>query len=154
MAKHNRPASLARAIEKRIREAQLNIIEAHRLIVVETYGDSQELASGNIKTKQLRRENHPFGRGLTTPRGKRRKARKSLPINVQSGRMRSALKLQTIKLGPRVWTYSINFRGAPGYANFVLSPDGTRKMRGRGYWREVEKRYKSRKLGVKLAFRK
>lgn len=154
MAKHTHPATLARAIEKRIRDGQMNIAAAHRMAANETFEDARKLVSGGTKTKQLRKENHPFGKGFTAPNGRRRRTRKPLPINVQSNALRSAIKLETKSSGPGGYVYSINFRGGPHYAGYVLSPTGTVKMRARGYWREVRKLYRSRMLGVKLAFRK
>ena len=153
MATHRNPATFARAVQKRIESMGANVIEAHREVVALTYDFARQRVSGATKTKQLRKENHPFGYGFTTPKGKRRRSRKPLPINVQSGRMRSSLKLGTKGLGPR-YVYSINFKGAPEYVKYVLSDDGTKKMRPRGYWRSVKMKYKSGLLGVKLALRK
>src|SRR5207248_385674 len=107
--------------------------------------------SGATSSLQLRRLNHPFGRGALTPSGRLRGSHPLLPINVQTGRLQRSFVVRPYRnsfaIGAR-----LGFTAA--YARFVLRAGGTRFMRARGFLTAVKRYAKSRlKANVKSALR-
>lgn len=121
------------------------IREMHREISEAGGQDGQELTSGTTSTAQLRAMGHPFGRGTGASNGRYRPGLKrgrlrSLPINRQTGGLQRRLQLRRGRGG--IQTFELTPGVHPG--NWVLNPDGTRKMVGRGFWLEIKKRWRAR----------
>lgn len=119
--------------------------EMHREISEAGGQDGQELTQGTVSTAQLRKMGHPFGRGVGGSNGRYRPGLKrgrlgSLPINRQTGGLQRRLRLRRGRGG--IQTFELT----PGVhrGNWVLNPDGTRRMVGRGFWLEIKKRWRAR----------
>lgn len=152
MARYSRPAQLAQAMEADIIRRGLNVQQAVDDMVGRVYRDGYDLLSGTTSTRDLRRENHPYGHGLRTPKGRLRARRDGLPINVHIDRLRRSWRVERSQ-GGRVTR--IGFTGAPSYAPYLVSRDraGTRRMRNRGFWREITSRLRAYRLGIKQAMK-
>lgn len=120
----------------------------HREMVAEIVQEMYRLTSGKITLAELARRGYPFGRGhgRTTynPRanksaspgtGKSRVSRRGsapmLPINRQRGNLQRRL---FSKIVLRTLTRQVIDAGFHAGANWVILPNGTRKMVGRGFW--------------------
>ena len=140
-------------------------IEWHRELGRQAYSDlKDDLLTGSTKTKQLRKEGHPFAKSAFRAgknSKKKRVSRPQLPINEQTGRLRRGLFLQeTLLIGMQ----SISIGSAAPYAKFILDPRGTKKMIGRGVMTghlfgmttpgEIERRWRSRKKIFNDRFRR
>lgn len=129
----------------RFRMMNAGMRQMHEQVARSGYQDSQELTSGGVSSKQLRAMGHPFGRnrgftnGTYRP-GRKRGALRSLPINRQTGGLRARLKLSRTSGGIQ------SFKLSPGMhpGNWVLNPDGTRRMIGRGFHSEIKRRWRPR----------
>ena len=111
----------------------------HANLVDEMIDVMKQDLSGTVSTKELARLGHPFGR---TRGGRKRGRVRNLPINEQTGKLKRSLSRKRLDLASKI-TYEVGFT-AP-YSKYILNPSGTRKMVGRGYWREIEKQYKKRR---------
>lgn len=132
----------------------LDFRQAFELMAFEGYQDHRDLTSGTVSSKRLRELGNPFGwgpkkMGRTATEGQMRSGFRptrgkvqKLPINVQSGRLRSSIRVLTIRRGGVALTVRVSI-GAP-YAKYVLSRTGTVKMVPRGFREEVEKRWRAR----------
>lgn len=139
MARFTDPAAFNKHLSERLEHWKQAVQVEHEALVKAQVEDMQALLSGTVPTKQLVALGHPFARRSG---GRKRGRVPSLPINRQTGRLKRSLRRKTLAESSRI-TYEVSFT-AP-YAKYVLSPSGTRKMVGRGYWREVTKLYKKRK---------
>jgi hypothetical protein len=168
------------AIQKaRFGRVAKSMVDNHFRMALLAREDLEELTEGSISKQTLRRLGHPFGR-MAAPagsvyggarRGVRPGANRKMgrhlrrgsvplrPINVQSGRLRSAIFLRTVAAN----TYELG-SGVP-HASFIFSPMGTRRMVGRGImtghalgrrspWGELEKRHRTRRRIIREAFQK
>lgn len=97
--------------------------------------DASALMSGTISLAELRRRGHPYARNRLKPRG----VAPILPINRQSGRLRSSLRSNIYRSGNRtIVEISVH---APPYDRYVM--DGTSKMLARPLRAQMEKRAKA-----------
>lgn len=145
-------ADLARQMEAAYIRIGRDVGKAHKIAVDAAYADAHENLGGRTKTAQLRRENHPYGRGSRTPKGRVRARRPDLPINVQTGRLQRGLYRRTRRRA----NLTINVIGVKKtpYSKYILSPDGTPRMRTRPLWRYVQSRFRARMLGLRKRVRK
>jgi|ERR1051326_1210190 hypothetical protein len=134
MATFTDPKQLLARQEKRLKDVQRSL----QIGAAETAGKAKSLAwtlvSGGPETpSHLAKLNHPYARRhngkpslahISSPRA-------PLPINVQTGRLRSSLRLFKRASGNEI-TYVLQFT-AP-YSKFILAPDGTRYMVPRPLW--------------------
>lgn len=154
MATHKSATALKIAQAKRFANFVGDIHEAHKALVEAAHDDAQELTSGTVTAKQLRREGHPFGRSFSgtqrggNARGRRRRPR--LPINRQTGHLQRSRYLSGPTGGNKRYRLGHN---AP-HARFVLRPGGTRFMVDRGYFAEIRSRHRARKQGLLMAARR
>jgi hypothetical protein len=151
---------LYKAQKERFDRIQKDMLAMHKELADAGLGDMQELTSGTVSSATLARLGHPFGRGedssKSTPKGRFRGASKAkfskfgfkgqvplLPINVQSGRLKAALRSRKVSRPGAIQAFE---NGAPGvpYEKYILSPTGTRRMVARGFWTEVTRRWKAR----------
>lgn len=151
MARYTSALALAKAMEAQLLRKRVSVEKALAGVAAETYRDIGELLSGTTSQRQLNREGNPYGRRFTTPRGKRRGRRAPLPINKQTGRLFNARFMETRRGGGKT-LIRVGVKPRQSYFKFVLA--STRKMVSRGLLPEIERRFKSRKLGVRNAFRK
>lgn len=112
----------------------------HREMVSEIVEEMYRLTGGKISLAELRRRGHPFGRGsgrvtkgkgLSKARITRRGSAPMLPINRQRGDLQRRL---FSKIVLRTLTRQVIDAGFRAGANWVILPNGTRKMVGRGFW--------------------
>lgn len=145
-------AMVARIMDETMKRIGDDAKKGFKIAVDAAYKDAHEQLSGTTSTKQLRKENHPYGRGGTTPKGKRRGRRKDLPINAQTGRLRSGL----YRRSGRDTKGAVEILGVKktAYSKYILSPSGTSRMRTRPLWRYVQGRHKARMLAVMGRLRK
>lgn len=118
--------------------------------------DALELTSGKTTTAALRRMGHPFAlrTRMKRKKGGRFASISSLPINKQSGRLRRSFKRVPRYKGPKGQIEDIFFNpSVAGNSLYVLSEGGTKRMRARGFWREMRKRYRKRALMNRREFR-
>ncbi len=133
--------ALYQSQKARFEKMGVDMRRMHGIMVRDTFDDAQRYTSGGVRTSELRRLGHPFGRGRaagTAGRGGLKRGSKgktkiaSLPINYQSGRLRRSWSLKLTKGSGGAQTYILG-NNAP-YAKYILNPSGTRKMVGRGLW--------------------
>lgn len=135
------------AFDARLDRLQANAVQAHRVLALEYKADMVRATSGTISEAELRRAGHPFGRtgpdgrmrGLAGsvkkgPGGRSRRAyvRKKYPlnpINRQTGRLQSSIKIIPYISIQHIQAYEI-YASAP-HARYVMHPLGTSKMVGR-----------------------
>jgi hypothetical protein len=128
---------------------------AHDELVAEQRDNAIGLTSGGITTKELARKGHPYARRLV---GRRKKGGKfsgapNLPINRQEGVLQRSIRLPRRYKGPKGQIYDLFFDPAAARARlYVVSPGGTSRMRSRGFWREMTKRYRKAALLNKRKF--
>lgn len=129
----------------------------HKKMAGDLGRDMQDMVSGSVKTKELRRRGHPFGRrkGRISLKLYRNTGRKQtwragpksrvptplLPINLQSGRLRRSFRIIP-QTGIGVQSFRLQFTAR--HSKFVLAQGGTKKMVARGYWSAVRVAWKSR----------
>lgn len=125
-------------------------------VVLKTTDDAKQMLSGTVKTKQLRKMGHPYARALrmkadtAKPRiiATKAKVRKvlgiksgtmsPLPINKQSGKLFASQYIKTWKTGRDInYRYGFN-ESQCRYAKWITAKQGTRKMRERGFWKQVK----------------
>ena len=149
MGVYSRPAQLAQAMEKRFEGKRVAVEKALEEVATTVQQDLYTLTSGSASQSELNRENNPYGQGSTNPRGRRRPRRPDLPINVQKGDLRRSIFKE--KQG-RGW--SVGFHPDHPYYKFIAGRnDGTRRLKKRGLWREMDRRIKAYALGIKRAFK-
>lgn len=118
----------------------------HRRMAEMLYGDFQDMTSGRVSTRTLRKLGHPFSRSKAKRFKGGVKARVAslgvprMPINRQTGRLQRSLKMTRVPGG--IQSYRLEFL-AP-HAKYVLAQQGTRKMVARGFWTEARKKWQSR----------
>lgn len=152
--KHTSAASLAQAMEKRVRDKKATVREALRSAARQLEDDLVELTSGTTKQSELNAKGNPFGRGFTNPRGGRRGRVRPLPINRQTGRLQESIyRRKTTENGEEAWRVGFALTARDGQ-RFVLRQGGTTRMIDRGFQKEKDKRVKARRLGIRRAFRK
>lgn len=149
MRRHRSALSIATHIEREIRARKLVLEHAVEEASDELFREGYKSLSGTKSQQQLDSMGNPYGRGFSTPRGQRRMRVSALPINAQSDRLRRAWVKQ--RSGARI---VLGFRSAPDYARFVLSEDGTRLMRARGFTQHMTSRYKAVRLGIRRAYKR
>jgi hypothetical protein len=131
---------------KRLVAMQATIGQSVDLMKKEGVKDNIELTGGQIKKQELRKMGHPYGRGRASgqgsPAGRKRGRAPLLPLNLQSGRLRRAMRSRNIgtKQRPGFETYA----SGVAYAKYILSESGTRKMVARGMKKEANRRLKAR----------
>lgn len=148
MAVHHSPESLNRAIKARIDAKIDQAKDAIDDLQKETYDEAIRLTSGTTSQAQLNRENNPYGRGFTNPRGKRRGRRPALPINKDTGALQKGIK--NIRRDARgrfskTAEWRIEVHGV-SYAQYVIrkKPKPGSKMIYRPFWDELDKFRRSR----------
>lgn len=152
MAKIRNAVHLEQVMTARLFRIQGGVAKGMKAIRDQAHSDLIELTSGSpqgTKTRQkwLRQQGRPFGRGqaaaLSTPasgkrRGKRpplpKVPRKSLPIGVQSGNLRSAAFATVNKnlVGRDTTRITVGFNKRAGKSILVVLPFGTKRMVARG----------------------
>lgn len=157
MAQFTDPMALYKAQKVRFAKQMLTARAAHEEVVIAGLHDMVELASGRLTKSQTR---GAFARGsspaTSTPTGRRRQLTKAqlrrraikggvplLPINVQKGNLRKAIRKIQTAAPPGGQAYDVGPQGVP-YAKYVLGLGGTRKAVARGYFPEVRKRWRAR----------
>lgn len=153
MRKHTSALSLSRSIEERLRQKQASLAEGIQEVAKGTFADLDELTSGTESQASLNQDGNPYGRGFLSSSGKRRGRRPDGLINKQKGRLNSSRFMERKVSGGKV-TFKAGFRDNEKYFAFILARGGTRNMRDRGVWREIERRFKARKLGLRNALRR
>lgn len=135
---------------KRIKNAKVAMEEIPRMLAEEGVKDSIQLTGGTLTRKQTRGQ---YARGLTasksTATGRKRGRAPALPINMVSGRLRRSFERKR-----RGKTIQDVVSSNIDYAQFILSPQGTRKMVTRPLKKEVTKRGKARNYAVRAHFKK
>lgn len=136
--------------------------------MIESIGDAAEkdmyeLTSGRISTRQLTALGHPYartGRSVKNSAGRMRGASKvgiqtvskiigtvavpRLPINRQSGRLRSSIYRRQVE-SDDVYKVTVGFNPTiAGSSLYVVQRGGTRRMIDRRFWEEIERRWKAR----------
>lgn len=154
-------SDLVRAQQRKFARDKKTVRDAFQDMVDDGLDDHRELTGGSVKTKELARRGHPFGRGpVPQKRGKGsfgkgqrgirsktrvRRTMRTLPINRQRGKLQDSLRMQKFR------NY-IDIFFAPGDGSLlVLLPLGTRYMVARGFQAEVERRHKARTKAFELA---
>jgi hypothetical protein len=122
----------------------------HKDIAQASRTDAMDITAGTTKTWQLREENHPYSRAISNARGSRG-LRRGLPINEQSGALRRAIRFRKIVAVSNIPRYELYVKRIK--SAWVLNPSGTRKMIGRGFWKEIKKRWFARNKALKDFFR-
>lgn len=140
MATHTTALSLYKAQLARYQRVKVSIANVNKDMAEQGRHDLVELTKGGIKSKELRKRGHPYGRGSTRlRRGKvvDRGSAPRQPINIQSGKLHRSITVMFA--GRNKFDLSIS---AP-YAKYILHPSGTKKMVGRGVmgWRDVNKAF-------------
>lgn len=154
MRKHRSALALARSIEEHLVKKQMNVRQGMQLIARESYKDIGELTSGTESQADLNRAGNPYGRGARNPSGKSRGRRQNALLNRQSSRLHDAAFLDTTGVSSSKISFRVGIRPSQPYFKYVLARGGTIKMRDRGIWAEIEKRFKARKLGLRQALRR
>ena len=122
----------------------------------ELYEEADKLLSGTTPTSELVEMGHPYGRndGIGGRPGRQRRIKATrqlmptLPINQQTGRLRSALRLtQRNKGTAQVFILSVSRSVAP-YAKYVLALGGTVKMVARPFWQTLFKSWKHKNFDI------
>jgi hypothetical protein len=143
-------------LDRRHRAIRSLMFTAHDNLVRTMREHAVELTSGGVSTKTLQAMGHPFARRTQMRRKKSGKfgTIKNLPINRQRGKLQSALKTtrKIRTLDRQVYDLWFDGRIARG-SMYVISPPGTKRMRSRGFWREMEKRRKKENLLSRRGFR-
>jgi hypothetical protein len=150
MGRYSKGLDLYDAQRKRFAHNKATMLSGHEDLAKEGLKDWLELTggqpTGKARLKLLRQIGHPFGR-TSKPAGRNRMPRKGrlpfLPIGIVSGRLRRAIRKTRAWVSGAVQAFAVSAEGVP-YAKFILGDAGTRKMVGRGFQREVVKRFKAR----------
>ena len=153
MRTHRNAADLFTAQKKRFSSVVMSVKKMHEEIALAGLDDGKELTSGTTSTAQLRRLGHPFARRLLSGQfgGRSRGFLKPLPINEQSGRLKAGLFLIHSR---RNGNQTFDLGSSAPYSKYILSPLGTSKMVGRGFWAEISKRWKARNAALVVVWRK
>lgn len=160
--------------ERQKRRAQMGVRlmrEAALSMLRDSVQDAHRLSSGGIKTKDLRRMGHPYGRRAATERQRvkgtwgRQRAIKGtrerlppLPINVQTGRLKQSIRTAVTETqrgaGERVVLWRVVYdEGLAPYGKFIARPGGTRTMVARPIRRATTDLAIRRKIRLKEAKR-
>lgn len=145
MKQHTTLTQLRIAQRERFKDIVGDIHAVHRMMATDGKEDFVELTSGTVSSKTLRAMGHPFGRLTsgdpgTGGRGVRNRAKFNsvltrkgvlapLPINKQTGKLHAAITLSGPH-GPKL-AYDL-FSNVRDGRQYVLKPEGTSKMVGRG----------------------
>lgn len=159
MAVHHDAGSLKRAIEGRL----LHYVKAAEAacddLAKGSIEDYHDLTSGTASYDTLRRENNPYGRGFTSPRGKPRGRRAALPFNEHTGRLHDAARLirRNVATGrfDRSSEWRLEVHGVT-YAKYVMpsKPNPNSKMIYRGFREEMDRRRRRRLFELKRDFKR
>lgn len=156
-------AQLAQTQLARADEVSRMAKEEHEAFVRLMEDEHRMLVSGNIPAKTLRALGHPFARrhaaGLTSAVRKARRKNlmgamriRTLPINVQTDRLRSSLFAKKIDDRQTAQSFQVGF-SAP-HAKYVLAKRGTRRMIERRFIetkQQIEKR-RERELRQRIRY--
>lgn len=159
MAVHHEAGSFIRAIEGRLQHYVKAAEAACDDLAKGEVEDYHELTSGTASYDDLRRQNNPYGRGFTNPRGKARGRRAALPINEHTGRLHDAARLvrRNVATGrfDRSAEWRLEVHGVP-YARYVIpkkaSPGSWTIYRG--FWEEMDRRRRRRLFELKRDFKR
>lgn len=135
MAVHTSAESLGRAVHQRAIKGVRALEAATEDLAREAmrYGDKQ--LSGTVSAATLRRLGHPYARrswgagGSFT--GRVGGSLPPLPIHSHSGRLKRSRRLTKRRVGKGDTAWSLIYTAE--YAKHILSEEGTRTMRGRGF---------------------
>jgi hypothetical protein len=157
MSKPRSAAAHAKMLRKRFKLISVEMRVSHKKLVDRQEQNLIELTSGGVSTADLRRAGHPYAvrtRGKRKKGGKFKKAAPSLPINKQEGVLQRSRRKPLRYKGPKGQVYDLYFEpGQAGNRLYVVAPGGTKRMRSRGFWREMQKRYRKDLLINRRAFR-
>ncbi|MBN9504002.1 MAG: hypothetical protein BGO01_03660 [Armatimonadetes bacterium 55-13] len=159
MAKFTSFKALARHQDARAKKIAVRAQRLHTDMVEDLNREAQDLSSGRVSTRTLRRMGHPFGRrmgsksNLKTRRttwARQRGKLPTLPINVQSGLLRRSWIIR--RTPRRGFGQRWDMRNRAPYSKYVLSPGGTSKMVTRPLWRVLKQSWRkhNRQLIKKL----
>lgn len=159
MGTHRSWSSLYKAQVRRFERTVLAIDNVTKILAEEGEKDLRASTSGGIKSKELARMGHPYGRGAaaaanlvnagnvgrrgTVKKRHRVKTRAKAPlrpINKQSHKLYNSIKKPSkVKKA----TYDVGIGAGVKYARYILHPAGTKYMVGRGVmgWREINKAF-------------
>lgn len=152
MAQFTSALALMKHQEARFKAKNLSARAMHREIATEGLQDALKLTSGGVgpngqgRLKWLRSQGHPYGRGFGRKSGKGPRGRaKQLPIGIISGATRRSWRLTQDRYTPQTFSLRNNSKAA----RYILNDAGTRKMVGRGFKKEMLRRFKARNLAFK-----
>gem|GEM_PF-4812407 len=127
----------------------------------ELYEEAHKNLSGKVPEKALEKMGHPLGRGTTKSGepGRQRKVKglrvrlPALPINVQTGKLRDALKLYRRGVGDtQTYVLQVSKNLAP-YAKYVLALGGTKRMVTRPFWANLQKSWRRKNFDLLVKMR-
>lgn len=152
MRVHRNPQSLALSQQIRFKKNLIRMRIEHEAMVDRVRQEMFGLVSGTTSARTLRKMGHPFSRNRATKRKKGGKfsSIRTLPVNRQSGGLRRSLFKRKKKLREG---HVIDVGFSIHYAKYILSPDGTKNMRARGYWREVRRVWAKENLALRKKFK-
>ena len=159
MAVHHDPASFKRAIEARLQKMVKAAEAACDDLAKGEIEDYVELTSGGTSQNTLNKQNNPYGRGFTNPRGKPRGRRPGLPINRQSGRLQGGARLVRRNVASGRFDRSAEWRlevHGVSYARYVIPKKASpgSRMIYRGFWEEMDRRRRRRLFELKRDFKR
>jgi len=145
MAVYRSLKTMGEAMERRLQKNGKTQEEAFKEMVDRSYVDHIELLSGHLSPQQTRGAFAKLGSGarrlLTQRQIKNRNLKKTgaplLPINIQTAYLLERLK----KKGPDARGVIRITDDAP-YARIQMGDDGSKVQIGRGFSREIDKRWK------------
>ncbi len=142
-----KPIDLIEAQAAELHRLKADSIKAHEILARNIEGEYFALTGGNVSKRELRRLGHPFAR--SGAKGRRRGRLAKLPINVQTGRLRSSIRRIHMSMkSEQEWRIGFD-RAKAGKSVLVLSKAGLKRMVPRGFEQEVRKRGKARHLATK-----
>jgi hypothetical protein len=150
VGEYSKGLDLFYAQRARFAKLGLTMKQGHEDLAEKGRQDWMDLTSGQpagkARARLLRQMGHPFGR-TSGGKGRSRMPRKGrlpfLPIGIMSGRLRRAIRRTRAWVAGAVQAFAVEAKGVP-YAAYILGDAGTRKMVGRGFQREIVKRWKAR----------
>lgn len=135
MADFKDPKMLARYMRQRGEQLRRAMDKAAEDIAEQAVEQAKTLSAGDISRSELARRNHPYGRGRAPNRKARGKA-PLLPINKQSGDLYRKWKKTYRKAGIDSTVQVLNLSPHA----IVLAPDGSKKMKPRGFRKALDKK--------------
>lgn len=130
-------------VQKRMKSAiriEASTLKQMNATIKAVHQDMFELTDGNVSSRQLAAEGHPFGRKPTLGGrlGGMRGDRARLPINHQSYGLQASLFIRPVMISEGN-SYEVGFNSPHA---IVLNPGGTATMAARGFWTEISQRAK------------